>query len=188
MQVSMEKTQIRDVFLVTPELFQDDRGFFTELYRKDQFEALGMPGDFVQWNYSGSAGGVIRGLHFQYRPPMAKLVQVVRGEVLLLTVDVRKGSPTLGEHVAVRASAENHRAVLAPAGCARGFAVLSEYAEIMYLCSACYDPTGESSILWNDPALGIEWPVTDPVLSARDREAQTLAEWLERPEADLFSY
>lgn len=188
MLINIEKTSIRDVWIIKPERFQDDRGFFTELYRKDQFTELGIPGEFVQWNHSGSVQGVTRGLHFQWEPPMGKLMRVVRGDVLLVAVDIRKGSPTLGKHVAVRASSENHLAVLAPAGCARGFSVMSDYAEIMYLCSGCYNSKAESGILWNDPAIGIEWPVKDPILSNKDKNAQTLAEWLRRPEAEFFKY
>jgi dTDP-4-dehydrorhamnose 3,5-epimerase len=186
--IRIETTPIRDVYLVTPEAYTDQRGFFAELYRKDQFEEMGLPGDFVQWNHSGTVRGVTRGLHFQWDPPMGKFMRVVRGEAFLVAVDIRKGSPTLGQHVAVAASADNRLGVLAPAGCARGFCVTSDYAEIMYLCSGCYNHTKESGVLWNDPALGIAWPVEDPVLSDKDRNAQTLSDWLKRPESDFFKY
>jgi len=186
--VRIEQTPIRDVVLVRPEVYQDQRGFFTELYRKDQFEELGLPGAFVQWNHSGTVRGVTRGLHFQWDPPMGKLMRVVRGEAFLVAVDIRKGSPTLGKHVAVTASADNRLGVFAPAGFARGFCATSEYAEIMYLCTGCYSSTNESGVLWNDPALGIAWPVRDPILSDKDRKAQTLADWLRRPESTFFQY
>ena len=187
-QISIEKTPIRDVYVVQPDHFADDRGFFMELYRKDQFEELGIPGDFAQWNHSGSVRGVIRGLHFQWDPPMGKLMRVIRGEAYLVAVDIRRNSPTLGKHVGVRASAENRVGVLAPAGFARGFAVTSDYAEIMYLCSACYNPHAESGILWNDPELGIDWPIEDPIISAKDTSAQTLENWLAGSESEYFLY
>lgn len=188
MQIAIEKTPIREVYVIKPDCFQDERGFFMELYRKDQFQALNIPSDFVQWNHSRSVQGVTRGLHFQWEPPMGKLMRVTRGEAFLVAVDIRKGSPTLGQHFGIRASAENRVGVLAPAGCARGFSVLSDDAEIMYLCTGCYNNGGESGIRWNDPALGIDWPVKDPIVSAKDRDAQTLKEWLARPESNFFQY
>jgi dTDP-4-dehydrorhamnose 3,5-epimerase len=188
MQIRKQTTSLRDCDVVIPEVFQDARGFFTEVYRADQFRDLGLPETFVQWNHSRSVKGVVRGLHFQWDPPMGKLMRVVAGEAYLVAVDIRKGSPTLGRHFAITVSAENKKLVYAPAGFARGFCVLSEFAEIEYLTTGTYNPKAESGIRWNDPALGIQWPLTDPIMSAKDEKAQTLAEWLVRAESNFFKY
>lgn len=188
MQLKVEAKYLNGVLVVVPEVFRDDRGFFLEAFRKDQFLELGLPGDFVQDNHSGSVRGVVRGLHFQWEPPMAKLMRVTVGTAFLVAVDIRKGSPTLGKWVGVEASADNQKQVWAPAGFARGFCVLSEKAEIQYKCTGQYNNKGESGILWNDPAIGIEWPVTNPILSKKDEAAQTLAAWLDRSESGNFRY
>jgi dTDP-4-dehydrorhamnose 3,5-epimerase len=188
MQIQVEKTSINDVIVVVPEIYEDQRGFFTEVYRKDQFEKVGLPGNFVQLNHSGSVRGVVRGLHFQWDPPMGKLMRVTRGKAFLVAVDIRKGSPTLGKWVGIEASEENRKQLWAPAGFARGFCVLSDFAEIHYLCTGVYNPQGESGILWNDPEIGISWPVQNPILSEKDQKAQTLKEWLARNESNFFVY
>jgi dTDP-4-dehydrorhamnose 3,5-epimerase len=179
-----------DAWVLAPEVFRDARGFFLEAFRADQFEALGLPTAFVQDNHSGSTKGVVRGLHFQWEPPMGKLMRVTRGTAFLVAVDIRKGSPTLGQWIGLEASAENARQVWAPAGFARGFCVLSDYAEIQYKCTGIYNSKRESGILWNDPDIGIEWPVAkgQGVLSDKDRKAQTLAQWLASPQSDHFKY
>jgi len=187
LQLQIEQTSIRDVFVVIPEIFQDARGFFTEVFRKDQLAQLGM-GEVMQFNHSGSVRGVLRGLHFQWDPPMGKYMRVPRGEAFLVAVDIRKGSPTIGKWIGIVASETNRKQVWAPAGFARGFCVLSDYAEIQYLCTGTYNSKGESGILWNDPAIGIRWPAADPILSEKDTRAQTLAQWVERPESDHFRY
>jgi dTDP-4-dehydrorhamnose 3,5-epimerase len=176
--------------VLVPDIFQDSRGFFMETFREDQFKALGLPYQFVQDNHSRSSCGVVRGLHFQWEPPMGKLMRVTQGSAFLVAVDIRKGSPTLGKWAGVIASAENRRQVWAPAGFARGFCVLSENAEIQYKCTGIYDNKGESGILWNDPAIGIEWPLpTDQMqLSEKDMKARTLAQWLTSPESANFRY
>lgn len=188
MQVTCEKTMIDGVMIVKPELFKDDRGFFMEVFRSDQYAELGLPSKFVQFNHSGSVKNTVRGLHFQWEPPMGKLMRVVRGEAYLVAVDIRKGSPTLGKHLGMRLSADDPCLIWAPAGFARGFAVLSDYAEIQYLTTGIYNSGAESGILWNDPVLNIQWPVSDPILSGKDAKAQTLEEWLERPESTNFMY
>ena len=159
-----------------------------EAFRKDQFEAVGLPDQFVQENHSRSTRGVVRGLHFQWDPPMGKLMRVSLGTAFLVAVDIRKGSPTLGKWVGIEASAENRRQVWAPAGFARGFAVLSEVAEVQYKCTGLYNNRAESGIRWNDPQVGIEWPVSSPSLSEKDSKAQTLEQWLARPESEHFQY
>ena len=150
----------------------------------------GVGDQFVQDNHSRSVKGVVRGLHFQWEPPMGKLMRVSLGSAFLVAVDVRKGSPTLGKWVGVEASAENRRQVWAPAGFARGFCVLSDVAEIQYKCTGIYNNKGESGILWNDPQIGIDWPIEieNALLSGKDKRAQTLAEWLSRPESANFAY
>lgn len=188
MQLKIEKTPIKDLIIVIPEVFEDKRGFFMETYRADQFKELGLPTAFVQDNHSRSAKGVLRGLHFQWEPPMGKLMRVTFGSAFLIAVDIRKGSPTLGKWFGIEISAENKKQVYAPAGFARGFCVLSDFAEIQYKCTGTYNNRAESGILWNDPAIGIEWPVKDPVLSEKDEKAQTLAEWLKKPESGNFKY
>lgn len=188
MQLKVENTSIDAVKIVIPEVFGDDRGFFTEVFRADQFAELGLPTEFVQLNHSGSEKNVLRGLHFQWEPAMGKLMRVTRGEAFLVAVDIRKGSPTLGKWVGVIANETNKKQVFAPACFARGFCVLSDYAEIQYLTTGVYNSKAESGILWNDPAIGIEWPIENPTLSGKDAVAQTLEEWLSKPESDHFKY
>jgi dTDP-4-dehydrorhamnose 3,5-epimerase len=188
MQIKVESRWLGDVVVVVPEVFQDSRGFFTETFRADQFKALGLPTEFVQDNHSRSARGVVRGLHFQWDPPMGKLMRVTAGSAFLVAVDIRKGSPTLGKWVGVEASTENRRQVWAPAGFARGFCALSDGSEIQYKCTGIYNNKAESAIRWNDPAIGIQWPLADVSVSDKDRKAMTLAEWLRSPDSDTFRY
>ncbi len=187
MRVDVEQTPLPDVLVVAPQFFQDDRGFFLEVYRRDVFREVGLPDQFVQLNHSRSARNVVRGLHFQWDPPMGKLMRVTQGAAFLVAVDIRKGSPTLGKWYGAEITAESKRQIWAPAGVARGFCALTDGVEIEYLCTGVYNAKGESGILWNDPAIGIEWPVREPILSDKDRTAQTLSRWLAHPEASHFS-
>jgi dTDP-4-dehydrorhamnose 3,5-epimerase len=189
MDVKIESRHLSDdVVVVVPGIFQDERGFFTEVFRADQFQALGLPISFVQDNHSGSTKGVVRGLHFQWEPPMGKLMRVTRGTAFLVAVDIRKGSPTLGKWVGIEASAENRRSVWAPAGFARGFCAVSDFAEIQYKCTGIYNGKAESGIRWNDPEIGVKWPLTDVTVSDKDTKARTLAEWLASPDSNNFTY
>ncbi len=188
MQLKKESEHLSGILVINPEVYQDQRGFFTETYRKDQFEELGISEEFVQDNHSRSSKNVLRGLHFQWDPPMGKLMRVTVGSAYLVAVDLRKGSPTLGKWFGMEATAENKKQIWAPAGFARGFCVLSDFAEIQYKCSGIYNNKAESGILWNDPALGIKWPCSNPILSGKDEKAQTLDEWLKNPESDYFKY
>lgn len=188
MELRIESRHLGDVCVLVPEVFQDDRGFFLEVFRADQFKSLGLPCDFVQDSHSGSVRGVLRGLHFQWDPPMGKLMRVTRGAAFLVAVDIRKGSPTLGQWFGVEVSESNHREVWAPAGFARGFCVLSDFAEIQYKMTGIYNKQGESEIRWDDPAIGIEWPISDVIISPRDRGARSLAAWLSSAESDRFVY
>lgn len=190
MEFKVERQSIPDVVVVVPDVFQDSRGFFMETFREDKFRELGLPHHFVQDNHSRSSKGVVRGLHFQWEPAMGKLMRVTSGTAFLVAVDLRKGSPTLGKWVGVEASAENRRQVWAPASFARGFCVLSESAEIQYKVTGLYNNKAESGIRWNDPAIGIDWPIAaaDAELSEKDKKAQTLQEWLARPESENFRF
>jgi len=188
MQIRVESRHLGDVVVPAPDIFQDSRGFFMETFREDQFQTLGLPYRFVQDNHSRSAKSVVRGLHFQWDPPMGKLMRVSLGEAFLVAVDIRKGSPTLGKWVGIVASAENRRQVWAPAGFARGFCVLSEVAELQYKCTGVYNGGAESAIRWDDPQIGIEWPTSEPSLSEKDQKAQTLDQWLAKPESDRFPF
>lgn len=187
MEIRIESRALEDVVVLVPDIFQDGRGFFMETFREDQFKSLGLPQRFVQDNHSRSSRGVLRGLHFQWDPPMGKLMRVSLGSAFLVAVDIRKGSPTLGKWFGVEASAENRRQVWAPAGFARGFCVLSDAAEIQYKCTGVYNSKAESGIRWDDAQIGIEWPISDVELSEKDQKAQTLVQWLSRPEATNFS-
>jgi dTDP-4-dehydrorhamnose 3,5-epimerase len=159
-----------EVLVIEPTVYSDPRGFFVESYHAPRYREAGIDVTFVQDNQSRSVRGTLRGLHWQVAPhPQAKLVRVVDGEVLDVAVDVRDGSPTFGRWAAVTLSAENFRQLFVPIGFAHGFLVLSERADIEYKCSDIYDPASERGLMWNDPALGIDWPIADPILSARDR-------------------
>lgn len=189
MDFNVERTEIRDLLVIIPEIFQDERGFFTETYRKDKFATFGIDVEFVQDNHSKSARNVVRGLHFQWEPPMGKLMRVTQGTAFLVAVDIRTGSPTFGKWKGVEASVENRKMVYAPAGFARGFCVLSESAEIQYKCTGIYTSThSESGVLWNDPEIGIDWPVKKPILSKKDEVAQTLAQWKASADSGNFIY
>jgi dTDP-4-dehydrorhamnose 3,5-epimerase len=187
-EIRVESRHLTDVVVVVPEIFKDDRGFFMETYREDQFKKMGLPHRFVQHNHSRSVKGVVRGLHFQWEPPMGKLMRVTVGAAFLVAVDIRKGSPTLGKWVGIEASAENRRQVWAPAGFARGFCVLSDAAEIQYDCTGIYNSKAESGVRWNDPEIGIQWPGSEFILSSKDQNAQPLSRWLNSPESENFKY
>ncbi|WP_062059887.1 dTDP-4-dehydrorhamnose 3,5-epimerase [Cellvibrio sp. OA-2007] len=172
-------TKIPDVLLFKPKVFGDERGFFMETFRQSWFEERDIKVNFVQDNHSSSARGVLRGLHYQIKNPQGKLVRVTAGEVFDVAVDLRKSSPTFGQSVGVYLSAENKNIFWVPPGFAHGFLVLSELAEFNYKCTEYYAPEHDRSLLWNDPALKIDWPLGDikvPVLSAKDQAALSLAQ------------
>ena len=177
--INVIQTEIPGVVIIEPKLFGDERGYFMETWSQRDFDAQVRPIKFVQDNESKSCYGVLRGLHFQKgKDAQSKLVRVLKGTVLDVAVDIRKGSPTFGEHVMVELTGENHRQFFVPRGFAHGFVVLSEEAVFHYKCDNLYAPQSEGAILWNDPALGIDWriPAEDIVLSAKDRLHPTLAE------------
>lgn len=173
------ETAIPGVVVVEPRVFGDHRGFFLESYNRRAFAELGLDRDWVQDNHSRSRRGVLRGLHYQLGRPQAKLVRAVVGAVFDVVVDIRRGSPTFGRWVGAELSAENHRMLLAPRGLAHGFVVLSEAAEFLYKVDDFHAPDEERSIAWNDPAIGIEWPLPggmDPILSPKDANCPKLAD------------
>ena len=184
MRLSVESIHLGEIKVIAHEVFEDHRGFFMEAYHHDHYRDIGLPADFAQLNHSGSVKNVVRGLHFQWEPPMGKLMRVIRGEAFLVAVDIRKGSPTIGQWYGEILSDKNRLQMWAPANFARGFAVLSDFAEIQYFCTGMYNGAAESGVLWNDPAIGVEWPVSEPILSTRDANAQTLTQWHARPESN----
>jgi dTDP-4-dehydrorhamnose 3,5-epimerase len=162
--------ELPEVLIVEPRVFRDERGFFVETYHAPRYRAAGIDVTFVQDNHSRSTRGTLRGLHWQVAPhAQAKLIRVLAGEILDVAVDIREDSPTRGRWAAVPLSADNFRQLFVPVGFAHGFLVLSDEADIEYKCSDVYDPASERGLMWNDPALGISWPIADPILSGRDR-------------------
>jgi dTDP-4-dehydrorhamnose 3,5-epimerase len=176
-------TTIPDVILIEPQVFGDQRGFFLETYEIRKFAEGGITESFVQDNHSGSEQGTLRGLHYQIRSTQGKLVRVIAGEVFDVAVDIRQSSPTFGQWVGAQLSAENKHQLWVPKGFAHGFYVLSDWAEVVYKVTDFYAPEWERSLLWNDPTIGVEWPLIDsqePLLSAKDTQGASLEE------ADLF--
>src|SRR5678816_2110079 len=160
---------IPGVILIEPDVHHDPRGYFLETFHATKYAAAGLPIAFVQDNHSASIANTLRGLHMQLRRPQGKLVRVVVGEVWDVAVDVRRGSPSFGQWTAELLSAANFKQLYIPSGCAHGFCVLSPMAHIEYKCTELYDPLDELGIAWDDPALAIPWPVSDPLMSDRDR-------------------
>ena len=154
--------------MLEPVVHRDGRGFFLEAFRADQLAACGIRETFVQHNHSRSVVGTLRGLHWQWRRPQAKLIRVIAGAIFDVAVDIRRGSPNLGRWVGVTLSADDFRQLYVPAGFAHGFCVLSDTADVEYKCTDYYDPAGEGGLPWNDPTVGIEWPIDVPILSRRD--------------------
>ena len=181
---------IPGVVIIEPDVYQDPRGFFLETYQAEKYRAAGIRGAFVQDNHSRSVRGTLRGLHLQLRHPQGKLVRVIEGEIFDVAVDVRRGSPTFGKWVGVTLSAENFRQCYVPPGFAHGFAVVSPAAQVEYKCTDVYDPKSELGIAWNDPAIGIGWPIAEPLLSDRDTRHLPLSSVFEQlptfaPDTDL---
>ena len=166
------------ILIIEPKIFQDERGFFLESYQKRLFSEAGIPFDFVQDNHSKSCKGVLRGLHYQLREPQGKLLRVVGGEIFDVAVDVKRSSPTFGRWFGAYLSAENKQMLWVPPGFAHGFYVTSPEAELLYKATAYYAPQWERTIAWDDPAIGIQWPLIDasPILSARDQKGSLLSD------------
>ena len=171
-------TAIADVKLIEPRVFGDDRGFFLESWNQNAFEAAGIAASFVQDNHSRSSRGVLRGLHYQMNPAQGKLVRVVAGAVFDVAVDMRKSSPTFGQWVGYELSAQNHRMLWVPQGFAHGFLTLEDGTDFLYKCTDFYAPASEHCLAWDDPAVGVAWPLDGmtPLVSAKDQVGETLAD------------
>jgi dTDP-4-dehydrorhamnose 3,5-epimerase len=169
--VKIERLPLAGLIAITPRVFGDSRGFFLESYREREYREAGIDVAFVQDNHSRSTRGTLRGLHFQTRPGQAKLVRCVRGAIFDVAVDIRRDSPTFGKWYGVELDGESHRQLFVPVGFAHGFCVLSESADVLYKVSSYYDAETEKGFLWNDPEVGVQWPIADPLLSQRDVEA-----------------
>ena len=176
----INKTSIEGVYIIEPQVFGDNRGYFMETYKEPDFKAAGLDYNFVQDNQSSSRKGVLRGLHFQINHPQAKLVRVIKGEVFDVAVDLRKGSPTYGKWEGVVLTSENKKMLMIPRGFAHGFLVLSDEAEFVYKCDDVYHPNDEGGIMYNDPDIGIKWPELDCeiVLSEKDKHHPNFKELL----------
>ena len=174
---SRVETRIEGLVAIEPRVFGDDRGFLLETFSRDAWREMGIDAEFVQENHSRSTQrGTLRGIHFQTAPGQGKLVRCPRGAIFDVAVDLRRGSPTYGEWEGHVLDDETHRQLWVPVGFGHGFQVLSEVADVVYKLTSLYDPETEAEIAWNDPDVGIEWPLADPLLSARDEDARTLAE------------
>jgi len=176
MAIKVRQAAVPDVLIIDPALYGDTRGYFLEVWHQETYNQYGMPSSFVQDNVSRSARGILRGLHLQHPYGQGKLIHVLEGEVFDVAVDVREGSPTFGRWVTERLSGENHRQLFIPTGFAHGFCVVSDYALVAYKVTELYHPETEFGIAWNDPALGIDWPVETPILSPKDEAAPHLAD------------
>jgi dTDP-4-dehydrorhamnose 3,5-epimerase len=176
--VKFINTKLTGVMLVEPVVFEDPRGYFLETYHAGKYADGGIHGPFVQDNFSHSVRGTLRGLHYQLKHAQGKLVMALTGRIFDVAVDIRKGSPTFGQWVGVELSGENKRQFYIPSGFAHGFCVLSETADVLYKCTDVYSQKDEWGIIWNDPALGIQWPVTDPLLSKKDGAYARLADMM----------
>jgi len=175
--MDIQQTDFPGLMIITPPVFSDQRGFFKETYQQQRYQDAGINESFVQDNFSNSSAGILRGLHFQIKRPQAKLVYVTQGEILDVCVDLRKKSPTFGKSFSIILTAENHQQLFVPAGFAHGFYVISPQANFLYKCSDYYFPEYERTLLWNDPALEIDWPLSsEPILSEKDKLGLPLSE------------
>ncbi|MCG6873264.1 MAG: dTDP-4-dehydrorhamnose 3,5-epimerase [Gammaproteobacteria bacterium] len=172
--MQIEQTGLDGVVILKPRVFSDDRGFFLESFNQGTFTELGLPGEWVQDNHSFSSRGVLRGLHYQYPQWQGKLVRAIFGEIFDVAVDIRRNSPSFGKWYGAVLSRENQQMLYVPAGFAHGFCVLSDTADVLYKCTTPYAPEQDRCILWNDPDIGIAWPIKNPVLSEKDQKGALL--------------
>ena len=178
--MKITETDLAGVLIIEPDVFQDTRGFFLETFSSRRYQSAGVAGPFVQDNHSRSLKSTVRGLHLQVSRPQGKLIRAVSGSMLDVAVDVRVGSPGFGRWTSALLSGENFRQLYVPPGFAHGFAVLSDIVDVDYKCTDYYDPGDEVTVRWDDPAIGIEWPVKQPMLSPRDGRAPRLADLIDR--------
>lgn len=174
--MKIQESALQGVLILEPQVFGDDRGFFLEHYQQRRFSDAGMGVPFVQDNHSRSSRGVLRGLHFQRTRPQGKLVYVVRGHIFDVVVDIDPSSATFGQYVSADLNDTNHRQIYVPPGYAHGFCVVSDVVDVVYKCTAYYDPNDEGGLIWNDPQVNIQWPIAEPALSDKDRRHPTLEE------------
>ncbi len=180
--MKITRTEIPDVLIIEPQVFRDERGFFLESYNRQKYREHGIEAEFVQDNHSRSQRGTVRGLHAQINRPQGKLVRCIEGEIFDVAVDVRRGSPTFGHWVGAWLTAENFRQIYVPTGFVHGFCVTSEIAQVQYKCTDIYDPSSEISVLWNDPEIGITWPLEElgaPILSKKDLAGKPLQQLMD---------
>lgn len=180
--MKITRTEISDVLIIEPQVFRDERGFFLESYHQQKYREHGVDVVFVQDNHSRSQRGTVRGLHAQLERPQGKLVRVIEGEIFDVAVDVRRGSATFGQWVGAWLKADNFRQIYVPPGFVHGFCVTSEVAQVEYKCTDFYDPASEISVLWNDPEIGIDWPLDEiehPILSKKDLLAKPLQQLMD---------
>jgi dTDP-4-dehydrorhamnose 3,5-epimerase len=182
--VNIVATDLPEVLVIEPRVFRDDRGFFVESFHDERFTQAGLPARFRQDNHSRSVRNVLRGLHYQLEHPQGKLVTCMQGVVFDVAVDVRVGSPTFGRWTGITLSGDEPRFVWIPAGFAHGFCALSDVADVTYKCTTVYQADDDRGVLWNDPAIGIQWPVSEPLLSPKDRRNAPL----DRGRGDLPRY
>lgn len=183
-----DPSELRSIKVTTAKSFPDERGYLLQSWVKADLDAAGIPSTFMQAIQTFSKRGVVRGLHFQWQPPMGKLVRCIHGAIIDVVVDVRHGSPTLGDHAALELTATNHTVIWVPPGFAHGTIALEDNSIVLYECNAGHGPGNEGGILWNDPALEIKWPDIPVTVSQKDREAPTLAQWLADPRSQHFRF
>src|SRR3990172_4092714 len=183
-----EWSQMPGIKVVVAKHFADERGFLLQSWVKADLDAAGIPSDFKQAIQTCSNRGVVRGLHFQWAPPMGKYVRCIHGAIIDVVVDVRHGSPTLGDHVAVELTDRNHNVIWVPPGFAHGTFALEDHTIVLYECTAAHAQGGEGGLRWNAPALGIAWPAIPPIVSEKDEKAPALAEWLADPRSKHFAF
>ena len=183
-----EPEHMPGITVVTAKHFADERGFLLQSWVREDLDAAGIPPHFAQAIQTVSKRGVVRGLHFQWNPLMGKYVRCIHGAIIDVVVDVRHGSPTLGDHVAVELTEKNHKVIWVPPGFAHGTVALEDHSIVLYECTSAHGVGGEGGIRWNDPALGIEWPRLPAIVSEKDQKAPTLAEWLADPRSRSFTF
>lgn len=172
--MNVTESRLKGVYLIKPRVFEDPRGFFLETYHQDRYSQHGIEVDFVQDNYARSSRGILRGMHYQIKQGQDKLVSVPQGEVFDVVVDLRKDSPTFGQWEGFELSSKNKHQLFVPIGFAHGYCVTSDTADFMYKCSNFYQQEDEGGLIWNDPKVGIQWPIEDPILSEKDQNYPTL--------------
>ncbi|TAL68823.1 MAG: dTDP-4-dehydrorhamnose 3,5-epimerase [Bacteroidetes bacterium] len=180
--------ELNGLIVFETEIHKDNRGFFMETFRADEFKALGITDVFVQDNFSHSMAGVLRGMHFQWEPLQGKLIRVISGTAYFAEVDIRKNSPAFGKYFGIELSDYNKKVLWVPPGFANGFVALSDTVDVQYKCSALWNGKGEGCLLWKDPDIGIKWPLGNPILSEKDKKGMTLNEWQKKKEFSLFEY